>query len=123
MLSLLPPEITAAGGGMVDPFRPVPGLAVCLDVFPWLKPWANLCRPPGGKGGTCPPAIVPPLLRFSQTNLVRLIGRSRIRLPVAAKIAAVSAGAITGAPGSPTPAWGAFESTMVTSILDRKSVV
>ena len=45
-----------------------------------------------------------------------LIGSSRMRLPVAAKIAAVIAGAITGAPGSPTPACGAFESTIVTSI-------
>ena len=40
------------------------------------------------------------------TSLVRLMGSSRIRLPVAAKMAAVIAGAITGAPGSPTPACG-----------------
>jgi hypothetical protein len=35
-----------------------------------------------------------------------LIGRSRIRLPVAAKIALQMAGDMGGTPGSPTPAGG-----------------
>jgi hypothetical protein len=35
------------------------------------------------------------------------IGKSRTRLPVAAKIALQIAGAIGGTPGSPTPAGGA----------------
>ena len=35
-----------------------------------------------------------------------LIGSSRMRLPVAAKIALQMAGAIGGTPGSPTPAGG-----------------
>ena len=33
-------------------------------------------------------------------------GKRRMRLPVAAKIAFISAGAITGTPGSPTPPSG-----------------
>ena len=37
------------------------------------------------------------------TNSSRLIGKLRIRFPVAAKIALTTAGAIGGVPGSPTP--------------------
>ena len=45
-----------------------------------------------------------------------LIGRSRTRLPVAAKIALQMAGAMGGTPGSPTPAGGASLSTMCTRV-------
>jgi hypothetical protein len=44
--------------------------------------------------------------------LARDIGNSRIRFPVAAKIAFVRAATNGGTPGSPTPAGGALLSTM-----------
>jgi hypothetical protein len=43
------------------------------------------------------------------------IGNDRMRLPVAAKIALHTAGAIGGTPGSPTPVGFSFEGTMCTS--------
>ena len=45
-----------------------------------------------------------------------LIGRSRMRLPVAANIALQIAGAIGGTPGSPTPAGGASLCTICTRV-------
>ena len=51
----------------------------------------------------------------------RRTGRSRTRLPVAAKIALQMAGAIGGTPGSPTPAGGASLATMCTRVLSGAS--
>jgi hypothetical protein len=48
--------------------------------------------------------------------LVRESGNSRIRFPVAAKIAFVKAATKGGTPGSPTPAGGALLSTMCTLV-------
>lgn len=48
--------------------------------------------------------------RFAQTFSWSRIGRRRIRLPVAAKIALQSAGGIGGTPGSPTPPSGKLKS-------------
>src|SRR5579863_6823257 len=50
--------------------------------------------------------------RVPQTSFCLRTGNSRIRLPVAAKMALEIAGAITGTPGSPTPAGGASELTI-----------
>ena len=41
-----------------------------------------------------------------------LMGRLRTRLPVAAKSALATAGAMTGVPGSPTPVGFSFDGTM-----------
>src|SRR5690349_9524135 len=49
-------------------------------------------------------------------SLVLDSGSSRTRVPVAAKIALVSAGTNGGTPGSPIPAGGALLSTIVTLV-------
>ena len=63
-----------------------------------------------------PPGQARPGLRGSWWGLARYAlferGNSRIRFPVAAKIALQTAGANGGTPGSPTPAGGASLSTM-----------
>lgn len=51
------------------------------------------------------------------TSFCRLIGSSRTLVPVAAKIALQIAGAITGTPGSPTPAGAASLGTMCTWVI------
>jgi hypothetical protein len=64
------------------------------------------CRPArGGERGVCSPPR-PPLPRYQAARLCFEIGRSRMRLPVAAKIALVNAGVNGGTPGSPTPPGG-----------------
>src|SRR3989441_7837392 len=55
-------------------------------------------------------AVEAPSEREAQTLSWSRIGRCRMRLPVAAKIALHNAGAIGGTPGSPTPPSGALES-------------
>src|SRR5581483_7760327 len=57
---------------------------------------------------------LPPAQSALYTSLVLLIGNSRMRFPVAAKIALQIAGAIGGTPGSPTPAGSAPFCTRVT---------
>src|SRR3981189_3951817 len=59
------------------------------------------------------------MILLSQLRGWSAMGRRRIRLPVAAKIALPSAGAIGGTPGSPTPPGGASLSTMYTCVLWR----
>ena len=44
-----------------------------------------------------------------------IIGKDRIRLPVAAKMALLTAGATQGTAGSPMPVGGAWEGTICTS--------
>ena len=58
---------------------------------------------------------------LSVKSLAR-IGRRRIRLPVTAKIALVSAGATGGTPGSPTPVGFALLGTMYTSIFGDSKI-
>ena len=62
------------------------------------------------------------MLRSRYTNFGFEIGSSRTRFPFAAKMALVSAGAIGGSPGSPTPPGGASLSTMWTFDLDGRVV-
>ena len=63
-----------------------------------------------------------PVFRKTAEDLRELVSSTSLPfivkgvMSVEAAQAAVSAGAITGTPGSPTPACGAFDSTMVTSI-------
>src|SRR6266853_6965207 len=90
------------GSGCVGPrkslaaFRPTPALA-------------SFARPPDGASG--PTWFVVRLTRYA-VAFPADSGSSRIRFPVAAKMALQTAGANGGTPGSPTPAGGASLSTI-----------
>src|SRR6266404_7329105 len=71
-----------------------------------------------------------PRLRFAawdplvvQTSLCFPTGRSRMRVPVAAKIALQNAAMNGGTPGSPTPAGGAVLSTKYTFVCRGTSLM
>ncbi len=69
-------------------------------------------------------AILKAFIDFDNyTNFVFLIGNSRIRFPVAAKIALHSAGAMGGTPGSPTPAGASLLATTWTWVCCGASVM
>jgi len=61
-------------------------------------------------------ALRPKAAGYAFFNIPGSIGRLRMRLPVAAKIAFVTAGAIGGVPGSPTPPGASPLGTRCTSM-------
>lgn len=69
------------------------------------------------RGGLGVPAVYPLFNAIPRRN-----GSRRTRLPVSAKYALATAGAIGGTPGSPTPIGAADERTMCRSMLGMSSI-